>query len=55
MYDEMIIVFRNDVAQGSGAKSFDDVEILSHGTVINFEEKGDNDSEFMKNNDKQLI
>jgi len=27
MYDEMAIVVGKDVARGSGAKSFDDVEI----------------------------
>ena len=42
-----------DVARGSGAKSFDDVEIHSHKNTANSEEKGDSGSEFMKNNDKQ--
>jgi len=52
MYDEMAIVVGNDVARGSGTKSFDDVEIQSLG-VTNLEEKGDGDNEFMKENDKQ--
>ena len=53
MYDEMAIVVGKDVAQGSDAKSFDDVEIHSYGTTINLEEKGDGDSKFIKDNDKQ--
>ncbi|KAJ8425036.1 hypothetical protein Cgig2_006496 [Carnegiea gigantea] len=52
-YDEMAVVAGKDVAQGSRAKSFDDVEIHSRGNSINLEEKGDGDSEFMKDNDKQ--
>ena len=53
MHDEMAIVVGKDVAQESGAKSFDDVEIHSHGNTTNLEEKGNGDSEFMKDNDKQ--
>ncbi|KAJ8429590.1 hypothetical protein Cgig2_008561 [Carnegiea gigantea] len=53
MYDEMAIVVGKDVARGSGAKSFDDVDIKSLG-VTNLEEKGDGDDEFVKENDKQL-
>ena len=45
MYDEIVVVVRKDVARGSGAKSFDDVEIQSLG--------GDGDDEFVKENDKQ--
>ena len=52
MYDEMAIVVGKDVARGSGATSFDDVEIQSLG-VTNLEEKGDGDDEFVKENDKQ--
>ncbi|KAJ8433345.1 hypothetical protein Cgig2_004498 [Carnegiea gigantea] len=52
MYDEMDIVVGKDVARGSGAKSFDNVEIESLG-VTNLEEKGDGDDEFVKENDKQ--
>ncbi|KAJ8424832.1 hypothetical protein Cgig2_013027 [Carnegiea gigantea] len=53
MHDEMTIVDGNDIARGSGLKSFDDVEIQSLG-VVNLEEKGDGDDEFMKENDEQL-
>ena len=52
MYDEMAAVVRKDVARGSGAKSFDDVDIQSHGTT-NVEEKGEDGDEFVKENDKQ--
>ena len=52
MYDEMATVVGKDVARGSGAKSFHDVEIQSLG-VTNLEEKGDGDDEFVKENDKQ--
>lgn len=52
MYDEMAIVVGKDVARGSSAKSFDDVEIQSHGAA-NMEERGDGDDEFVKENDKQ--
>ena len=48
----MAIVIGKDVARGSGAKSFDDVKMQSHGTT-NLEEKGDSDNEFVKENDKQ--
>ncbi|KAJ8428051.1 hypothetical protein Cgig2_027622 [Carnegiea gigantea] len=53
MYDEMAVVVGKDVAQRSGAKFFDDVEIHSHGNTTNLEEKGDGDSKFMKDSDKQ--
>ncbi|KAJ8432336.1 hypothetical protein Cgig2_020685 [Carnegiea gigantea] len=53
IYNEMAIVVGKDVAQGSSARSFDDVEIYSHGDTTNLE--GDGDSEFMKDNDKQSI
>ncbi|KAJ8420621.1 hypothetical protein Cgig2_024211 [Carnegiea gigantea] len=53
MYDEMTVVVGKDVAQESGAKSFDDVEIHSHGNAINFEKKGDGDHEFVKDSNKQ--
>ncbi|KAJ8445218.1 hypothetical protein Cgig2_024424 [Carnegiea gigantea] len=53
MYDEMAVVVGKDAARGSGAKSFDDVEIHSHRNTANLEEKGDGDSEFMKDNNKQ--
>jgi hypothetical protein len=52
MYDEMATVVGKDVARGSGAKSFDDVDIQSHGTT-NVEEKGEDGDEFLKENDKQ--
>ncbi|KAJ8441646.1 hypothetical protein Cgig2_019780 [Carnegiea gigantea] len=52
MYDEIAIMVGKDVARESGAKSFDDVEIKSHG-VVNLEEKGDGDDESVKENDKQ--
>jgi len=48
----MTIVVGKHVAWGSGAKSFDDFEIQSHGTM-NLEEKGDGGDEFVKENDKQ--
>jgi len=54
MYDEVAVVVGKDVARGSGTESFDDVEIQSHRNTANLEEKGDGDSEFMKDNDKQL-
>ncbi|KAJ8453132.1 hypothetical protein Cgig2_008016 [Carnegiea gigantea] len=52
MYDEMATMVGKDIARGSGARSFDDVEIQSFGAV-NLEEKGDGDDEFVKENDKQ--
>ena len=52
MYDEMATVVGKDVARGSGAKSFDDVDIQSHGTT-NVEEKGEDGDAFLKENDKQ--
>ena len=52
MYDEMTVVVGKDVARGSGAKSFEDVEIQSLGVTI-LEEKGDGDDDLMKENDKQ--
>ena len=52
MYDEMATVVGKDVARGSGAKSFDDVDIQSHGTT-NVEEKGEDGDEFLKENDTQ--
>ncbi|KAJ8440609.1 hypothetical protein Cgig2_031026 [Carnegiea gigantea] len=52
-YDEMAVVVGKGVARGSGAKSFDDVEIHSYRNTANLEEKDDGDSEFMKDNDKQ--
>ena len=33
MYDETATVVGKDVARGSGAKSFDDVDMQSHGTA----------------------
>jgi len=51
MHDEMATVGWKDLARGSGAKSFDDVEIQSHKDV-NLEQKGDGDDEFVKENDK---
>jgi len=53
MYHEMAIVVGKDVAQGSGAKSFDDVQIHSCGDKICWEEKGVVDSELVKDDDKQ--
>ena len=53
MYHEMAIVVGKDVVQGSGAKSFDDIEIHSCGDKICLEEKGDGDSKLVKDNDKQ--
>jgi len=55
MYHEMAIVVGKDVAQGSGTKSFDDIEIHSWGDKICLEEKGDGDSELVKDNDKRSI
>jgi len=54
MHDEMATVVGKDIARGSGAKSFDDIEIQSLG-ALNLEEKGngDNDDEFVKENDKE--
>ena len=52
MYDQMATVVGKDVARGSGAKSFDDVDKQSHGTT-NVEEKGEDGDEFLKENDKQ--
>ena len=49
----MAIVVEKDVAQGSGAKSFDNVEIYSYGDEVCLEENGDGDSELVKDNDKQ--
>jgi len=49
----MVVAVEKDVARGSGVKSFDDVEIQSHGTM-SMEERGDGDDEFMKENDKQF-
>jgi len=40
-----------DIVRGSGVKSFDNVEIQSHGTA-NLGKKGDGDNEFVKENDK---
>jgi len=48
----MAIVIGKDVTKGTSVKSFDDVEIQSHGT-INLEEKGEGDNKFVKENDKQ--
>ena len=50
----MATVVGKDIARGSGAKSFDDIEIQSLG-ALNLEEKGngDNDDEFVKENDKE--
>ena len=48
----MAIVIGKDVARGSGAKSFDDVKMQSHGTT-NLEEKDEGDDEFAKENEKQ--
>jgi len=53
MYDEMAIVGGKNVAQGSSAKSFDNVEIPSHGDKINVEEEDDGDSQLVKDNDQQ--
>jgi len=53
MYHEMAIVVGKDVARGSGAKSFDNIEIHSCGDKICLEEKGDGNSELVKDNDKQ--
>jgi len=53
MYDKMVVVVGKDVTQGTGAKSFDGIEIHSHGNMINLEEKGDGDNEFIKDNDRQ--
>ncbi|KAJ8425410.1 hypothetical protein Cgig2_028790 [Carnegiea gigantea] len=53
MYDEIAAMVRKDVARGSGVKSFDDVKIHSHENMTNLEEKGDDDSESVKDNDKQ--
>ncbi|KAJ8428008.1 hypothetical protein Cgig2_032345 [Carnegiea gigantea] len=52
MYDEMATVVGKGIARGSGAKSFEDVEIQSLGAV-NLEEKGNGDDEFVKENYKQ--
>ena len=46
------LLWLENVVRGSGAKSFDDVEIQSYGSG-NMEEKGDSDDEFVKENDKQ--
>ena len=52
MYDQMATVAGKDVARGSGAMSFDDVDIQSHGTT-NVDEKGEDGDEFLKENDNQ--
>ena len=52
MYDEMAIVVGKDVARGSCDKSFDDIA-QAHEEAINLEDKGDGDSETIKENDKQ--
>jgi len=53
MYHKMAIAVGKNVARGSGAKSFNDVEIHSCGHKICLEGKGDGDSELVKDNDKQ--
>uniref|UniRef100_A0A7C9CQJ2 Uncharacterized protein n=1 Tax=Opuntia streptacantha TaxID=393608 RepID=A0A7C9CQJ2_OPUST len=52
MYDEMAVVVGKDVARGSCAKLFDDIAQACEET-INLEEKGDGDSETIKENNKQ--
>jgi len=52
MYDEMAVVVGKDVTRGSYAELFDDIA-QAHEETINLEEKGDGDSEIVKENDKK--
>lgn len=50
-YDEMEIIFGEDVVGGNGAKSFANIEVQSQDdNVMNLEEKDDDESEMVKDN-----